>query len=119
ITAQTLGPAQGPAEIEVKIADNGPGLSQEALQSVFDPFFVRSQNPQDFGLHLMTCFFIVYHHGGKIEASTGPEPGKGALFTLRFPANPMAGAPALPGEQDFLHRILLNENLWERLLAEN
>ncbi|MGH7739143.1 MAG: response regulator [bacterium] len=118
ISAQVLGPAQGPTEIEIKIADNGPGLSSEALQSLFDPFFARSQHPQDFGLNLMTCFFIVYHHGGKIEASTGPEPGRGALFTLRVPANPLAGPP-LTSDQDFLHRILMNENLWERLLTEN
>jgi two-component system probable response regulator PhcQ len=118
ISAQALGPAQGPSEIEIKLSDNGPGLSPEALQSVFDPFFVRNNNPQEFGLHLMTCFFIVYHHGGKIEASTNPEPGQGTIFTLRLPVNPLTSAPA-QSEQDFLHRILLNENMWERLLTEN
>jgi two-component system probable response regulator PhcQ len=118
ISAKVVGSAQGPAEIEIQLSDNGPGLSSEALQSVFDPFFVRSNNPQDFGLHLMTCFFIVYHHGGKIEASTGPEPGRGTIFTLRIPANPLSN-PQVSGDQDFLHRILLNENMWERLLAEN
>jgi two-component system probable response regulator PhcQ len=118
ISAKALGPAQAPVEIEIQLSDNGPGLSSETLQSVFDPFFVRSNNPQDFGLHLMTCFFIVYHHGGKIEASTGPEPGKGTIFTLRLPVNPLTNAPA-QSEQDFLHRILLNENMWERLLTEN
>ena len=118
ISAKALGPSQAPVEIEIQVSDNGPGISSETLQSVFDPFFVRSNNPQDFGLHLMTCFFIVYHHGGKIEASTGPEPGKGTIFTLRLPVNPLTSVPA-QSEQDFLHRILLNENLWERLLAEN
>jgi hypothetical protein len=63
----------------------------------------------------MTCFFIVYHHGGKIEASSSD---RGTVFTLRIPANPLLKALP-PDDQEFLHRVLLNESLWERLLAEN
>jgi two-component system, probable response regulator PhcQ len=115
LSAQAVGPAQGPLEIQIGLADNGPGLSSESLQSVFDPFFTRSNNPQDFGLHLMTCFFIVYHHGGKIEASSTDQ---GTVFTLRIPINPLL--KVLPSDdKEFLHRVLLNESLWERLLAEN
>jgi two-component system, probable response regulator PhcQ len=103
-------------EIVMTLSDNGPGLPQEALRVVFDPFVVRSSVPSEYGIHLMACFFIVHHHGGKIEASS--RPGHGTTFTLRFPLQPEITPPATEeGETEFLKKALLNENLWEKLLA--
>ena len=101
-------------EIVVQINDNGPGLPEEALRAVFDPFVVRSQTPSEYGIHLMACFFIVHHHGGKIEART--QPGQGTTFTLHLPlqAEPVATSTS---DTDFLRKALLNENLWEKLLS--
>ncbi len=115
LKARVLGPAGGPQEMEVTLEDNGPGLSKDSLQSVFDPFFVRSGNPQEFGIHLMTCYFIVYHHGGKIEAKNLGE--KGMTYVMTFPLNP-AQKTGDQEEHDFFKRVLLNETLWEKLLAE-
>jgi len=115
--ARLLGTAPGPQEIELTVEDNGPGVSPGDLRSVFDPFFVRSGNPQEVGLYLMTCFFIIYHHGGRIEAAAGPE-GKGVRYVVTFPLNP---SQKTVGEEegDFFKRLLLNETLWEKLLAES
>src|SRR4051812_8545982 len=63
---QETGP-DGSSVIKMEIKDNGPGLAGESVRSVFDPFVVRIDNPQEFGINLMACFFIVYHHGGKID----------------------------------------------------
>jgi two-component system probable response regulator PhcQ len=107
----------GPAEkrqIQIQMADNGPGLPQEALRLVFDPFVVRSDSPMEYGIHLMACFFIVHHHGGRIEAHS--EAGRGTVFTLRIPVDPNR-APATADEHDFLQKVLLNERLWEKLIA--
>jgi two-component system probable response regulator PhcQ len=101
-------------EIAVQISDNGPGLPQEALRIMFDPFAVRSDTPAEYGIHLMACFFIVHHHGGKIEAQS--QPGRGTTFTIRLPLHPERTAPP-PGEPEFLQKVLLNEKLWENLLA--
>ena len=103
-----------PPEIVVQIHDNGPGLPEEALRAVFDPFVVRSQTPSEYGIHLMACFFIVHHHGGSIEAKT--QPGQGTSFTLHLP---LQAEPALAStsDTDFLRKALLNENLWEKLLS--
>jgi len=103
-----------PSEIVVQISDNGPGLPEEALRAVFDPFVVRSGTPSEYGIHLMACFFIVHHHGGKIEAKT--RPGQGMTFTLRLPLQPEPVAVSA-SDTDFLRKALLNENLWEKLLA--
>jgi hypothetical protein len=62
----------------------------------------------------MACFFIVHHHGGKIEAKS--QPNRGNLFTLRLPLQPERVA-ASPDETAFLQKALLNEGLWEKLLA--
>jgi len=101
-------------EIQVQVSDNGPGLPKEALRLVFDPFVVRSDTPMEYGIHLMACYFIVHHHGGRIDARS--EDGKGTTFTLRLPTNP-SQAPDTQVDQDFLHKVLLSETLWEKLIS--
>ena len=101
-------------EIVLHISDNGPGLPQEALSVIFDPFVAGSAAPSEYGINLMACFFIVHHHGGKIEAKS--QPNRGNLFTLRLPLQPERVA-ASPDETAFLQKALLNEGLWEKLLA--
>ena len=101
-------------EAHVQIRDNGPGLPQEALRLIFDPFVVRSDSPMEYGINLMACYFIVHHHGGKIEAKS--DGGQGTTFNLRLPVNPNQ---PLQTEQnhDFLQKVLLNDSLWEKLLT--
>ncbi len=101
-------------EIVFRLTDNGPGLPQGALSVVFDPFVVRGAAPSEYGINLMACFFIVHHHGGKIEAQS--QPGRGTTFTIRLPLQPERTEPP-PDETVFLQKALLNENLWEKLLA--
>jgi len=101
-------------EIQIQVADNGPGLPKEALRLVFDPFVVRSDSPIEYGIHLMACYFIVYHHGGRIEAKS--EEGRGTTFILRMPTNANQATIAQP-EQEFLQKVLLSETLWEKLIT--
>jgi two-component system probable response regulator PhcQ len=99
--------------VEIQMSDDGPGLPQEALRLVFDPFVVRSDSPMEYGIHLMACFFIVHHHGGKIEARS--ENGVGTTFTLRLPLDPNLSQPAKT-DSEFLQKVLLNDSIWEKLL---
>ena len=101
-------------EIALQITDNGPGWPPDALRVIFDPFVVRDSVPSEYGINLMACFFIVHHHGGKIDAKS--QAGRGTTFTLRLPLQPeRAVAPA--GEADFLQKALLNGELWQKLIA--
>ena len=102
------------SEIIVQIADNGPGLPPDALRVVFDPFVVRDSVPSEYGINLMACFFIVHHHGGKIDATS--QPGRGTTFILRLPLQPER-AVAPPAEADFLQKALLNGEIWQKLIA--
>ena len=101
-------------EIQVEIQDNGPGLPQEALRLIFDPFVVRSNSPQEYGISLMACYFIVHHHGGRIEARSA-EP-HGTIFSLRLPTNPNQ-APLIEENHEFLQKTLINDSLWEKLIS--
>jgi len=100
-------------EIVVEIGDNGPGLPKDALRAVFDPFAVQGRVASEYGIHLMACFFIIHHHGGKMEARS--LPGFGTTFLLRIPLHPERISPT--GETDFLQKALMNKELWDRLLS--
>jgi len=106
--------AETKPEIFLQITDNGPGLPPEALSVIFDPFVVSGGTPSEYGINLMACFFIVHHHGGNIEAQT--QPGRGTTFTIRLPLNPEP-AVASPDETAFLQKAMLNNGVWEKLLA--
>lgn len=101
-------------EIQVVISDNGPGLPQESLRLLFDPFVVRNDSPMEYGIHLMACYFIVHHHGGRIDARS--TKGEGTTFTLRLPVNP-SQVPQKQNEEEFLQKVLLSDTLWEKLIS--
>jgi signal transduction histidine kinase len=101
-------------EIVLQITDNGPGLPPEALSVIFDPFVVSGGTPSEYGINLMACFFIVHHHGGKIEAKN--LPGRGNSFTLHLPLQPEPAVTS-PDETAFLQKAMLNNGVWENLLA--
>jgi len=103
-----------PAEVEIGIRDNGPGLPHAAILSVLDPLAERTGKAQDFGIYLMACYFIVYHHGGRI--SLDPRPGSGLNLRISLPLEPPTASRQIESEE-FLVRAMTNERLWERLLA--
>jgi len=105
---------EGKESIVVEVEDNGPGLPQEALRLIFDPFVVRSDTPLEYGINLMACYFIVHHHSGRIGARSAE--GQGTIFTLHLPCNPNAGGLVHQNEE-FLQKVLLNETVWDKLLA--
>ena len=101
-------------ELEIEVRDDGPGLPREALRSVFDPFFLSRGNCQEFGINLMACYFIIYHHGGKIDVQN--QQGQGVTFTLTFPLQPKIASRA-EEEEIFITKVLMNDAFWERLIS--
>jgi signal transduction histidine kinase len=71
---------QGPA-IEVRVHDNGPGLTADARQNVFEPFFTTKTKGT--GLGMAIARRIVEAHSGRI--AVGDESTKGAEFILTLP----------------------------------
>lgn len=103
-------------EVQIEIRDDGPGLPEEALRVIFDPFVVRTDSPQEYGISLMACYFIIHHHGGRIEARNA-EP-HGTLFTLRLPVDP--NQPQFSEDnREFLQKALLNDAVLDKLIASD
>jgi two-component system, probable response regulator PhcQ len=100
-------------EVETEVGDDGPRWPKEALRSVFDPFSLRVTNPKEFG-NLIACYFIVHHHGGRIEVRN--REGGGVIFTVTFPLQPKMSSPA-EEEEDFISTVMMNDAFWERILA--
>lgn len=115
LNAKTQRFAEKPVSIQFILQDNGPGLPQGALRSVFDPFALRLEDAPDFGLNLMAVFFLVYHHGGNIHAEN--TEGKGATFKIDIPLLADSPPPTAASSRDFVTKVLMNDLLWERLLA--
>jgi two-component system probable response regulator PhcQ len=100
--------------IEITVQDNGPGLPKEALRTVFDPFALRTDSPLEYGINLMAVYFIVHHHGGRIEAQS--EEGRGTTFRILLPVN-CEQPTQFEESQPFFEKVLLNERLWEKLMT--
>jgi C4-dicarboxylate-specific signal transduction histidine kinase len=60
--------------------DDGPGIPQEVLTSVFDPFYTTKRPGRGTGLGLSICKSVMKEHNGTIEAANAP--GGGAVFTV-------------------------------------
>ena len=82
-TVESSGTAS--ATVLFELSDDGPGLPDDALRSIFDPFVMESGEGEQFGLRLMTVYFLVHHHGGQIELSS--DAMSGTEFVLTFPAS--------------------------------
>ena len=100
--------------IVFEMRDNGPGLPQEALRLVFDPFALRSDSPLEYGINLMAVYFIVHHHGGRIEAES--VEGQGTTFRITMPINCDQSARN-DDKVKLLDKVLVTEKLWEKLMA--
>jgi PAS domain S-box-containing protein len=69
--------------VRISIKDDGPGIPQENLKHVFNPFFTTKAVGKGTGLGLSICHGIISEHGGRIWAES--KPGEGATFIIELP----------------------------------
>ena len=73
--------------VQIRIRDNGTGISPEVKEKMFNPFFTTKPAGEGTGLGLsMTHDIIVKQHGGKIDVET--EPGAFTEFIVTLPRRP-------------------------------
>ncbi len=67
--------------VEVEISDNGPGIPEDIINQVFEPFYTSKREGTGIGLAIAKK--IVEDHHGKIDVYSTPE--LGATFSLTIP----------------------------------
>ncbi|HCM43163.1 MAG TPA: hypothetical protein DIS66_07635 [Candidatus Omnitrophica bacterium] len=67
--------------VEILVTDSGPGVEQELVEQIFDPFFKTRH--EALGLGLFTVKHIVHRYGGSIRAES--RLGKGLMFQIHLP----------------------------------
>jgi two-component system sensor histidine kinase KdpD len=72
-------------EVEISVADIGPGIPESDLERIFDKFYrvSRPETVSGTGLGLAICRGIVEAHGGHISAAN--RPGGGTIVTVTLP----------------------------------
>jgi heavy metal sensor kinase len=82
--------ASNDSQVELRVLDNGIGISPEDQPHIFDRFFrvdkARSREAGGSGLGLSISRWIIEAHGGEISVQS--EPGKGSTFTVTLPVAP-------------------------------
>ncbi|MDY6804135.1 MAG: PAS domain S-box protein [Cyanobacteriota bacterium] len=73
-----------PETIIIRIRDNGPGMTEEVRQKLFEKFFTTKPVGKGTGLGLSISYQIVVEkHRGKLDCISAP--GKGAEFVIELP----------------------------------
>lgn len=92
LDAMKAAPGRGPLEIAtarrdntvtITVRDTGPGIPQEIMPRIFDPFF--STKPGGLGLGLSISRHIMERFGGKLQAENHPDGG--AVFRMILPVD--------------------------------
>jgi signal transduction histidine kinase len=78
---------QDEAWVRLTVRDHGPGIPEESLPHLFEPFYradaSRNRSQGGFGLGLHLVQRVVNAHGGEISAGNAPDGG--AIFTAKLP----------------------------------
>ncbi len=70
--------------VVIEVRDNGPGIPEEILANIFDPFFSANPTGQGTGLGLSVAHSIVVAMGGTIDVST--KLGEGTTIQIHLPS---------------------------------
>jgi len=68
--------------VRVQVADTGPGIAEEYLPHIFEPFF-STKGEKGTGLGLWVSLGIAQSHGGRLQVRN--RPGGGTVFSMTLP----------------------------------
>jgi two-component system NtrC family sensor kinase len=79
-------------DVEITVADDGPGIPADVIPKIFDPFFTTKDVGEGSGLGLSIVHGIVDRHGGRIMVES--QVGTGTTFRIVLPVRAAAAAGA-------------------------
>ncbi|MEH1837747.1 MAG: ATP-binding protein [Nostoc sp.] len=72
--------------VVIRIADNGPGMKEEVIRRIYDPFFTTKDVGKGTGLGMAISYQIVVDkHGGMLKCRS--QPSEGTEFWIQIPVN--------------------------------
>jgi len=74
----------GQSMVMFQVRDSGCGISKDAIDQIWDPFYTTKNVGQGNGLGLAVTYNIIKRLGGEISVES--QVGKGSKFTVRIPA---------------------------------
>ena len=74
---------QANGAVRIDVHDSGPGIAEDVLPSIFDPFFSTKGGVTGVGLGLFVAQGVATNYGGRISAANRPDGG--ASFRLELP----------------------------------
>ncbi len=69
--------------VDIRVEDNGPGITPAQMTKIFDPYFTTKQGKSGTGLGLYITKKVVEDHNGSIKVDSTPDVG--TTFTIRLP----------------------------------
>jgi len=100
------------ARVVVAIEDNGPGIPEDCLTRIFDPFFSTKEVGKGTGLGLTLAYSTIRQHGGTLRAESAP--GDGATFIVDLPAAPAGTILAQDAEAPAVSLAAMSASARER-----
>jgi signal transduction histidine kinase len=73
-------------EVEISVADQGPGIPEKVRTSLFEPFVTTKPEGKGTGLGLSTVLMVVERHNGHIDFDT--DESRGTTFRITLPPAP-------------------------------
>ncbi|MBL6945890.1 MAG: PAS domain S-box protein [Rhodospirillales bacterium] len=101
-----------PDEIEIEVADTGPGIPSELRDHLFDPFVTTKS--RGLGMGLATCRSIIDRHGGRISAIANGKRGTAVRFVLHVfdeTETTKKNQPVIPADNPGEDESVSNETL--------
>ena len=77
------GASDDSSEVWIEVADNGPGISEEHLDSIFN-LFESTKGGRGTGIGLAVSQKVIREHGGEILVDS--QPNRGCRFRLLWPS---------------------------------
>jgi signal transduction histidine kinase len=81
VISENIADGENGKACEIRVKDNGPGMSEKILEKIFNPFFTTKE--EGTGLGLSIAERIIENHGGKIRVES--REGEGTCFIITLP----------------------------------
>lgn len=93
------------SEITLSVSDTGCGISKDALDKIFEPFYTTKRSGKGTGLGLSVVRNIMTAVNGRIHVDS--QPGTGTTFSLSFAKTADPKLPSSVSPRKEIHKVVI------------